>query len=108
MRTLADLVFCCSCPAKPFLQSGPQPEGNSPETSDPSHEPGGYGDATLQVGHSVHFGSARSLIRKPGPIARDAGSVSVGLDPGICIFMKSSTGSVDEENRKTEKYVLVG
>ncbi|KAI4556731.1 hypothetical protein MJT46_015354 [Ovis ammon polii x Ovis aries] len=62
------------CPRRKEELSGPQPEGNSPETSDPSHEPGGYGDATLQVGHSVHFGSARSLIGKPGPIARDAGS----------------------------------
>lgn len=106
MRALADLVFCCSCPVRPFLQSGPQPEGNSPEPFALSHEPGGYGDGMLQVGHSVLIGSARSLRQKPGPIARDPGSVSVGRDPGICIFTKSSTGSVDEPFfcRKIEKH----
>ncbi|KAI4567005.1 hypothetical protein MJG53_015682 [Ovis ammon polii x Ovis aries] len=72
--TVLSLVNVLATDSLAGEQSGPQPEGNSPETSDPSHEPGGYGDATLQVGHSVHFGSARSLIGKPGPIARDAGS----------------------------------
>ncbi|KAI4533945.1 hypothetical protein MG293_016964 [Ovis ammon polii] len=72
--TMLSLVNVLAADSLAGEQSGPQPEGNSPETSDPSHEPGGYGDATLQVGHSVHFGSARSLIGKPGPIARDAGS----------------------------------
>lgn len=89
-----------------FLQSGPQPEGNSPETFDPSHVPGGDGDATLQVGHSVHMGRARGLTQKSGPVPRDPGSVSVGLDPGICIFMKSSTDGPVEEPffcRKIEK-----